>query len=324
MGILLFSMLTFAVATALSNPADAADITMRVGHGYSAGQPQDDGIRLFAKRVDELTKGKVALQLFGDNSLGNDVQLIEGVLLGTIDATVVANAPLSNFVPEMRILDMPFLFRDEAHLERAVSGPLEAELAKAATAKGLRLLGIYSSGSRHIMSKQPINNIADLKGKKIRTMQNPVHLETFRSFGANATALAYGELYGALQTGVVDGAEAANNNYAAAKFYEVAGNWAMVGWTYLTASILVSEKKFVAFPAEVREALAAAGKESAVQERQLLVKSEEPLVEGLRKSGVRITTPDPGPFREAARPVYDKFLVSEGEKRLLKLVLDAQ
>ena len=97
--------------------------------------------------------------------------------------------------------------------------------------------------------------MADLRGKKIRTIQNPVHLEAFRAFGANPTPLAYGELYAALQSGVVDGAEAANNNYLAAKFYEVANQWAMIGWTYLTVSILISEQKFAALPADVQQAL---------------------------------------------------------------------
>ena len=146
-----------AIALALiAAPVPAAEITLRVGHGYTAGQPQDEGIKLFARRVDELSKGRAALQLFGENTLGSDVQLIEGVLLGTIDLTVVANAPVANIVPEMKIFDMPFLFRDYEHLEKVVTGPLYDELARAAGAKGLRLLAIYSSGNRHIMSKVPI------------------------------------------------------------------------------------------------------------------------------------------------------------------------
>ena len=254
----------------------------------------------------------------------SDLQLTEGVLLGSIDLTVVANAPVANIVPEMKIFDMPFLFRDYTHLEKVVTGPLYDELARAVAAKGLRLLGIYSSGNRHIMSKQPINAMADLRGKKIRTIQNPVHLEAFRAFGANPTPLAYGELYGALQSGVVDGAEAANNNYQAAKFYEVANHWAMVGWTYLTVSILISERKYASLPADVQQALVTAGRESAIFERELLIKTEGPLVEVLKKAGVKITTPDQAPFREAARQVYDKFLTTDSEKRLLKLVIETR
>jgi tripartite ATP-independent transporter DctP family solute receptor len=311
-------------AVLLAVPVTAAEISLRVGHSYSAGQPQDDGIKLMARRVHELTRGKAELQLFGDNTLGSDLQLIEGVLLGSIDMTVVANAPLANTVPEMKIFDMPFLVRDYDHLERVVTGPLLDALTEAARAKGFRLLGIYSSGSRHILAKQPVNSMLDLKGRKIRTIQNPVHIEAFRAFGANATALAYGELYGALQTGVVDGAEAANNNYHAAKFYEVAPHWAMVGWTHLTASVMIAERKYAALPAEVQQALVQAGKESAAFQRGQLVQSEGPLVEALKKAGVKITTPDRRPFQEASKQVYDKFLTSPAEKRLLQLVLDTK
>ena len=312
----------FAIFLATSVPA--AEVTLRVGHGYADGQPQDEAIKLFRKRLEELSNGKATLQLFGNNSLGNDVQLIEGVLAGAIDITVVANGPVTNFVPEMKIFDMPFMFLDYAHLNKAVSGPLFDEVAKATQAKGMRLLGILSSGERHIMTKRPVTGIADLKGMKIRTLQNPVHLETFKAFGANPIAIAYGELYGALQTGVVDGAEAANNNYLAAKFYEVANQWAVVGWTHLTADILVSDKKFASLPSDVQQALAQAGKDSAAFGRELIAKTENALLEPLKKAGVSVTTLDAAPFRSSVKPVYEKFLTTDAEKRLHKLVQDVQ
>jgi TRAP-type C4-dicarboxylate transport system substrate-binding protein len=219
---------------------------------------------------------------------------------------------------------MPFLFRDMDHMDRVVSGPAFEELKAAAARKGLRLLGIYSSGIRHIMTKEPIQSMADLKGKKIRTMQNPVHIEAFKAFGANATPLAYGELYGALQTGVVDGAEAANTNYNGARFYEVAKNWALVGWLNLTAPLVISEKKFVALPADVQRALVEAGAESAKWERKLVIDTDKPLLERIKAQGAKVTTPDPEPFRQASRQVYEKMLTTPTDKKLLNLIMETK
>jgi hypothetical protein len=125
-----------------------------------------------------------------------------------------------------------------------MDGPVGQELNGAMQKKGFRLLGFYEAGIRHIMTKKPIESFEDLQGLKIRTMQVPAHVASFNAFGANATPLAYGELYGALQTGVVDGAEAANTNYNSKKFYEVAPHWATVAWTALVADLIMSEAKF--------------------------------------------------------------------------------
>lgn len=309
-----------AASLALALPASAADIVLRAGHTNAAGEPQDAGLKILKQKLEEATGGKATIEIFANGVLGNELQLIEGVALGTIDMVVPSNAAFTNFVPEMRVFDMPFLFKDMAHMDKVVSGPAFDELKAPALKKGFRLLGIYSSGIRHIMTKEPIARIEDLKGRKIRTMQNPIHLEAFKAFGANATPLAYNELYGALQTGVVDGAEAANTNYSAQKFYEVAKNWAMVGWLNLTAPVVISEKKFLTLPPDIQAALVKAGLESAIEERKIVVNTDQPLLDGVKARGVNVTYPDPEPFRKAAKPVYDKFLTSELDKKVLALI----
>jgi len=309
-----------AACLAVALPAQAAEITLRAGHTNAAGEPQDEGLKILKAKLEAATGGKATIEIFANGVLGNELQLIEGVALGSIDMVVPSNAAFTNFVPEMRVFDMPFLFKDMAHLDKAVSGPAFDELKAPAQKKGFRLLGIYSSGIRHIMTKEPIAKIEDLKGRKIRTMQNPIHLEAFKAFGANATPLAYNELYGALQTGVVDGAEAANTNYSAQKFYEVAKNWAMVGWLNLTAPVVISEKKFQSLPPEIQAALVKAGMESAIEERKIVVNTDQPLLDGVKARGVNVTYPDPEPFRKAAKPVYDKFLTSELDRKVLALI----
>lgn len=312
--------LMIAAIGLLNGASLAAEFSFKVAHTNAPGEIQDRGVDDFKTRLEALSGGRATIENFNNGQLGAELPMIEGVLLGTIDIAVPGNGPFGNFVPLFRVLDMPFLFRDGEHLDKVVSGPVVEELRAAAAKRGFRLLGTYNSGIRHIMTKTPVERIEDLKNKKIRTMQNPVHMEAFRAFGANSTPLAYPELYGALQTGVVDGADAANTNYSAQKFYEVAGNWAMVGWLTLTAQVVMSEKKFVALPKDIQDALVKAGAELAVWERKFAIDSEAPLLEQIKARGVNVTHPDPEPFRQAAQPLYEKMLSTPEERRLLAVI----
>jgi TRAP-type C4-dicarboxylate transport system substrate-binding protein len=217
---------------------------------------------------------------------------------------------------------MPFLIRDYGHLARVAGTPAMAQLAQASQARGFRVVGLYSSGVRHLMTRDAVNSMADLRGKKIRTQQNPVHVAAFNAFGANATPLAYGELYSAIQVGVVDGAEAAYTNYVAQKFYEVARHWTTVGWLSLTAPVVLSERKYQSLAPDLRAALIQAGEESAVFERQFVVDGEAALAAEVRARGVTVVEPDKAPFQAAARPLYDRFLTSETDKARLRMVME--
>lgn len=304
----------------LAHPARAQTVTLRSAHTNAVGEVQDEGLRFMDRRLKEITGGRLGLQIFPNGQLGNELPMIEGVALGTIDLAVPSHAAFANFVKDYQLLDMPFLIRDYGHLMRVAGTPAIAQLAAAAQGRGFRVLGLYSSGVRHLMTRAPVAGMTDLKGRKIRTQQNPVHVAAFNAFGANATPLAYGELYSALQVGVVDGAEAAYTNYVAQKFYEVAKNWTTVGWLSLTAPVVLSERKYQSLAPELRAALVQAGEESAVFERQFVVDSEAKLVEQVKAQGVTIVEPDKSPFQAAARPLYDRFLTSEADKARLKLI----
>jgi tripartite ATP-independent transporter DctP family solute receptor len=309
-----------AVALACALPAFAQTINMKAAHSAALDEPYQVGMADFAKRITAATGGKVNVAIFANNQLGNERELIEGLPLGLVDIACPANAVLTNFIPDLVTLDLPFLFHDQAHLERLLNGPLIDVVSEAAAKRGYRVLGLYTAGVRHIMTKKTINTVADLKGLKIRTMQNPAHVEAFKALGANPTPLAYGELYGALQSGVVDGAEAANTNYHAQKFFEVAPNWAMVSWTVLISPLIMSEAKFKSYPADVQAALLKAGRESAVVERAEYARSDTERLEALKKTGVKITTPDPAGFRTAVTKVYGDFVKNDTQKKILEVI----
>ena len=313
-----------AVGAMIAAPALAADVVLKAGHSQNAGQPMDLGLQMIAEHLETATNGKATIEIFPNMQLGGEVEMIKQVLTGSLDITSPSNAPLTNFVPELKIFDMPFLFRDEDHMIAVLRGPVLQEINAIVSKRGIRLLGVYNVGVRHIMSKTPVSSFADLGGLKIRTMQSKYHMAAFNAFGANATPISYAELYSSLQTGVVDGAEAANTNYFEKKFYEVAPYWSQVGWTILTAPIIMSEKKFASLPGDVQSALLEGGHKAAVWEQDHYAAGDKGRLEDLKKAGVTITALDPQPFREAAAKVYDEFLTTEDEKRLLRMIQDTR
>ncbi len=310
----------FAAGPALA----AAEIVLKAGHSQNAGEPMDLALKKMRDHVEEATGGQATIEIFPNMQLGGEVEMIKQVLTGSLDITSPSNAPLTNFVPELKIFDMPFLFRDEDHMIKVLRGPVLGEINGIVAKRGIRLLGVYNVGVRHIMSKQPVESFDDLAGLKIRTMQSKYHMAAFNAFGANATPISYAELYSSLQTGVVDGAEAANTNYFEKKFYEVAPYWSQVGWTILTAPIIMSEKKFSSLPENVQTALLEGGHKAAVWEQDYYASVDKRRLEDLKQVGVKIRQLDTAPFHEAAKKVYEEFLTTEDEKRLLKVIQETQ
>jgi TRAP-type transport system periplasmic protein len=307
---------TVALAAA---PARAAT-RLRFAHFSVTDDPNHVAAVAFADRVKQATGGALEVTILPNSQLGGEVDVSEGILLGTIDVAPPSTAVLANWVPEMNALNMPFAFRDWQHYSTVLDGPLFDEIVKAASAKGFRVLGFMTSGPRHIMTRAPVSSMADLGGRKIRTVQNPVHVATFNAFGANATAIAYPEVYSSLQTGVVDGGDAANTNYFTQKFYEVAPHWAQVAWLYYTNCIVMSEKKFKALPADQQAALAEIGRKVGKEQQKNWQDSDDKLLEVLKSKGVKVTTPDPAPFRTASKKVYDQFLTSDSQKKVFSLI----
>ena len=266
-----------------------AKIILKAGHTANPDEPYHKGMLELKRIVEKETNGEVEIQIFPNGQLGSEKEMIEGLKLGTVDITSPSNGNLTNFVPELGIFDLPFLFRDRPHMYKAMDGAPGKKLSKAMSKKGFRLLGFYEAGVRHIMTtKKPINSIDDIKGLKIRTMGVPAHVSSFNAFGAKATPMAYAELYGALQQNVVDGAEAANTNYNSKKFYEVAPHWAQIGWTALVADLIMSEKKFKSLPKNVQKALLKGGLASAAVERKAYADSDNSLLDKLKARGVKV------------------------------------
>ncbi|WP_174803135.1 TRAP transporter substrate-binding protein [Martelella limonii] len=313
-----FGLAALLSATAL--PAFAADYVFKVAHTNAADEVQDKGLQLMRDLLEKKTDGRATIEIFPNGVLGDEAQLVEGTMLGTLDMAMTANSTISNYITDFRVFDLPFLFTSIPALsEKLEDETVYSAMETSAENAGFELIGVFSSGIRHLMTKEPVESIADLQNLKIRTMQNPIHVDAFRSFGANPTPLAYSELYGALQSGVVDGAEGAATNYTGQKLYEVAPDFAILGWLNMTAVVFMNEGKFAALPEDIKVALKESGEEASLWQRQYVDDQEKPLLDALVAKGVTISHPDPAPFREAVIPLYEEMLETDSQKELFKL-----
>jgi tripartite ATP-independent transporter DctP family solute receptor len=201
----------------------AGQVELKLAHVTPTNNPYHLGADFFARRVAELTQGKVTIKIFPDAQLGNEKDLLEGLRLGTLQLAITANAPMSQFFPKVLLLDLPFIFRDNSHWAKVVDGPIGTQITGLFPQKGFRALAIFDGGWRSPYdSKRPIAKIEDVKGLKFRTMESPLHISIYRALGAQAVPMGSSEVYSALQQGVVDGGDSPPVFYEQLKHYEVA------------------------------------------------------------------------------------------------------
>ena len=194
-----------AITTIAASPVRAQE-TMKMNISIAQNSHYGVAIDAFAKEIEKRTSGRYIVQNFYSGALGAERESIEGVQLGTLDLTMTSTGPVPNFVPEVAILDIPFLFRDYAHARGTLDGPIGQEMLQKFQSKGLVALAWGENGFRHMTNnKRPVNVPEDLKGLKMRTMENPIHIQAYKQFGILPTPMAFTEVFTALQQGTVDG-----------------------------------------------------------------------------------------------------------------------
>jgi len=296
-------------------------IVLKAALSQNPSEPQVRAVELFADRVREGTDGRIRVQVYPNNQLGNQRDVVEGLQMGSIELANIASV-MAGFVPETNLFELPFLFDGPEHFDAVVDGSIGQSLAPAFEARGLHLLGYFDVGERHIMTTaRPVESLEDLRGLKIRTMENRLHLATFKAFGANPLPMAYGELYTALEQGVIDGAEAADPNYFAKRFYEPAPHWARVGWIRLVEYVVMSRSFYDGLSPADRGVIDAAARAMILQQRSWYRAEADAALERLRAAGVRISIPDREPFRAVARSVYEDWAHEVGGMERIEEIL---
>jgi len=208
LSIIISISLILSAGWAGSSWAQEKPLSLKLGHAVAPVHPYHLGAVKFSELVAQRTGGKVKIDVYPSTQLGNERDMVEGLQLGTIDLVVTSTGPVGGFVPKMFVVDLPFLFRDRDHAYKVLDGPIGRDLLSALSAKSIRGLAFWENGFRQITNNlRPIEKPTDLKGVKIRTMENKVHLAAFRAFGASPTPMAWSEVYTALQQRTIDGQE---------------------------------------------------------------------------------------------------------------------
>jgi tripartite ATP-independent transporter DctP family solute receptor len=274
-----------------------------------------------AKEVEARTSGRYKLQTFYASALGNEREAMEAVQLGTLDLVMTSTGPVPNFVPETAILDIPFLFRDYAHARATLDGPIGQEMLTKFDSKGFKALVWGENGFRHMTnSKHAVNGPADLKGLKMRTMENPVHIQAYKGFGIIPTPMAISEVFTALQQGTVDGQENPISVIQSWKFDQVQKYLTLTGHVYSPAVILMNKGLWDKLPADAKTAFLDAAKAGVVANRKRIDDDERTGVEFLRSKGMQVVTDvDRSKYQEALKPVFAEFSKKFGEANIDKI-----
>jgi tripartite ATP-independent transporter DctP family solute receptor len=325
----LAALLILAVSLLMVLPAAdglAADsIVLKLGYSSPTANPWHVCAEKFAAYVKDKTGGKVTVDLFPAEVLGSDKQMAESIKMGTLDMHIAPQGVVAFYEPKMAALELPFLFDSPEKVAALLEGPMGEELAAGLPAKGIRVLAYWENGLRHTTnSKRPIEKPDDLKGMKIRTPENKMTISIFKALGANPAPLTYSELYLALSQGVFDGQENPITNIHASKFYEVQKYISLTYHKYEGKPFTVSEKVWKTLAPDIQKAIRDGAKIYAVENRALFKESEIKLLEDLKARGMKVSTPNLQPFREATKPVYAEWEQILGKDFVVKVVAAAK
>lgn len=291
--------------------------TIRAGIGLNDKHPQYLGLLKFKEIVEEKTNGAIKVETYHSGQLGDDRTMMEALQLGTQEVTIPSTAPIANFVPEFSILDFPFLIPSEEVADQILDGSIGQELLEKLPEKGMVGLSYWENGFRDLTnSKRDVSTVEDMKGLKIRTMENEVHLAAFRALGANPTPMAFTELFTAMQQGTVDGQENPVGTIYLQKFYEVQKNVALTHHVYSAWVFMISKKFWDESTPEEQQILRDAAIEAGKYERQLNREANTKFIEDLKKEGMTVTEISPEERQkmvDLVRPALKQFESKVGE-----------
>lgn len=297
---------------------DSGVTVIKLAHGLDVGHSVHRAMELMASRVDEFSDGRMRIDIYPSEQLGTERQTLELLQIGSVGMTKVSAAVLENFAPTFQVLSLPYMFRDEAHQFEVLDGPIGSELLFGLEPYRLRGLAFYDAGSRSFYTKdRPIQRPEDLDGLKIRTQESATAMEMVRRLGGSATPIAWGELYSALQQGIVDGAENNPPSFYLSRHYEIARFYSLNEHTRVPDVLLISTTVWNALGEQERGWLVDAVAESTALQRTLWREAVETALNAVRAAGVDVIAPDPRPFSETVAPMYDAF---RGDSALFDLI----
>ncbi|MCZ7656622.1 MAG: TRAP transporter substrate-binding protein, partial [Xanthobacteraceae bacterium] len=276
------------------------------------GYPTVEAVVRMGKKLEQATNGRLSVQMFPSMQLGGEKEMIEQAQVGALAMARISVGPMGPIVPELNVFNLPFMFRDTAHMEKVIDGPIGDEmLKKLSDHPTANLIGLcwMNAGTRSVYnSKKPVRTIDDLKGLKIRMMGNPVFVDTMNALGGNGVAMGYDQLINALQTGVVDGAENNYPSYANGQHYRYAKHYSTTEHLMIPEILVFSKKIWQTLSKADQDLIMKLAKEAQQEQRKLWYEMEEKSLKQMKDAGVEIIRiTDKKPFQAAVKPVWDKY-----------------
>lgn len=303
---LLATAVFFCVFSALATGAFAGKKVIKLSHVVN----EKDGFHIAALKFKELVEAQsdYTIEIHPNAELGDERTLLEGMQFGTIDMGVITNGPVSNFSPEIAVLELPFLFSSNEEAYKVMDGPIGQELLGNLSKVGLKGLAYAERGFRNLTnSKHEVLTPADMKGLKIRVMENPVYIDTFKSLGANAVPMAWTEALTAMQQGTIDGQENPVNVIYSFKLAETQKFMTFTRHAYAPALFVMSENLFVSFDADIKKLFKESAQAAAEHERNWNKEKESEQLAAIKALGMKVSETDLAPFQAAVSPVYEKY-----------------
>ena len=312
------TQLAIAVAALCLSAAAGAQTVMKISYSTSLTSHYGVGSVAFCDEVEKGTQGRYKCQQFPNAALGGEREMIEAVQLGTQDLANVSTGALGNFVPEVKIVDIPFLFRDYAHARKVMDGEFGQDLLKKITAKGIVGLAWTENGFRHMTnSKRAIVQATDASGLKMRTMENKVHMEGYKTFGILPTPMAWPEVFTALQQGTVDGQENPIPVILSAKLSQVQKHLSLTNHVYSPAVLIVAPNIWNKLSDADKKVFSEAAKKGAAAQRKKVNDDEANGIAELKKDGMQVVEQVNGEsFRKAVAPAYAQYAKEFGADKI--------
>lgn len=303
------SLLLAGLATPwLAGHARAQTITLRSADTHPDGYPTVEAVKFMGNLVEQRSGGRLKVQVFHSRQLGEERETLEQTRFGVIDINRVNFGPLNNLVPETAIPGLPFVFRDEAHMRRVMDGEIGTEIISGADRHGFVGLCYYDSGARSFYSRRgPVRTPDDMRGLKVRVQQSDLWVAIMRAVGANATPLPFGEVYSALQTGVVDAAENNWPSYHSTRHFEVARFYSETEHSMSPEILVASKRSFDRLPRDLQTILRDAAKESVGEMRRLWDAQTAVSRAAVTNGGAQINAVEKEAFARAMAPVHAQF-----------------
>jgi len=307
------------LACGLAGPALAQSATsLKLALVGRQAAPDGAGAQAFADAVKELTGGRYAVEVSYGGALGGERDILEGVQLGTVDLALTSTSITGNFVPDFQMFDIPFLFRDFGHAQRVLDGPIGQDVLGKLTGRGLVGLGLGGVGFRQLTnSRKPVDSAEGVRGMKIRTMENPIHLQAWRAIGALPTPMALPEVFPALQQGTVDGQENPIGAIIGNRFGEVQKHLSMTNHAFTATVITASPRVWAKLAEADKAAFREAAKRAALAQRQRTEEIEREGLDKLRGMGVQVVERvDHARFQAELTGAYADYAKRFGDERL--------